>query len=169
MLLNLLTSGGSSTTEPQATPWATYVIMGVIVLAIIGLFVWQSFANKKKRKEAQDMMSSLQPGVKIKTIGGICGYLVEMNDAENTFILQTGTEENKCYIKFDKGAIYQTGAAVDATSANAAPAKKEEVKVEEKKIEEVAEVFEEIKPEEAKEEVKTEEVAEVKEETKDAE
>ena len=135
MLFNLLADAGKDTPK-QGLDTTTLIIMIVIVVAIIGLFVWQSFANKKKRKEAQDMMNNLQPGIKIKTIGGICGYLVEVNDAENTFILETGTENNKCYIKFDKGAIYQTGSAT--ASAPATPVKteekpvaKEEVKVEE--------------------------------------
>lgn len=129
MLLNLLAEAGKDG-KPAIS---TYIIMGVIVLAIIGLFIWQTINNKKKQKEAQDMMNNLQPGVKIKTIGGICGYLVEMNEAENTFILETGTEDKKCYIKFDKGAIYQTGAAANA------PAKEvvKEAKVEEKPVEEV--------------------------------
>lgn len=151
MLFNLL----ETTTTPE-TPkdyTMTYIIMAVIVVAIIGLFVWQTFANKKKRKEAQEMMNNLQPGIKIKTIGGICGYLVEVNDAENTFILETGTEDNKCYIKFDKGAIYQTGSAAASTPATPVkteekPVVKEEVKVEEPAPEVVEAPVEETKTEE---------------------
>lgn len=146
MLFNLLENA-----DPK-NQLGTYIIMGVVVLAIIGLFIWQTVANKKKQKEAQDMMNKLQPGVKIKTIGGICGYLVEMNEAENTFILETGTEENKCYIKFDKGAIYQTGAAADAPAKEVKAEEKVE-KVEEKPAEQPAEApAEEVKAEEKTEE-----------------
>ena len=152
MLFNLLADAGKDTPK-QGLDTTTLIIMIVIVVAIIGLFVWQSFANKKKRKEAQDMMNNLQPGIKIKTIGGICGYLVEVNDAENTFILETGTENNKCYIKFDKGAIYQTGSATASAPATPVkkeekPAVKEEVKVEEPTPEVVEAPVEETKTEE---------------------
>ena len=57
------------------------------------------------------MVNSLKIGDRVKTIGGICGYVAQINDAENTFVLETGLEENKSYVKFDKGAIYQTAPA----------------------------------------------------------
>ena len=122
--------------------WVTYVIMGVIVLLIIGLFVWQSYSNKKKQKEAQDMMNNLQIGDKIKTIGGVCGYLVEINEAENTITIETGCEGKKSYVKFDRNAIYQTGSA----NQNKPAQPKKEEKVEEVK-EEVVEAKAEDKAE----------------------
>jgi preprotein translocase YajC subunit len=103
MLFNLLATGQEPTNN-----WGTIIIIGVIVLAFVGFMIWQNHQNKKKAKEAEDAISKLQKGDKIKTIGGICGFLVEMNDEENTFVLETGTDECKSYIKFDKQAIYQT-------------------------------------------------------------
>ena len=72
------------------------------------------------------MVNGIKIGDRVKTIGGVCGFVAEINNAENTFVLRTGLEGNESYVKFDKGAIYQT-----------APAKvekevKEEVKAEEK-------------------------------------
>ncbi len=128
----------------------TIIIMCVLIVGIIGLFVWQTISGKKKQKEAQDMVNTLKIGDRVKTIGGICGFVAQINDAENTFVLETGLEENKSYIKFDKGAIYQTAPA----QGNAVPAPqaevKEEVKAEETKVEEVKEE----KTEEVKEENK---------------
>ena len=66
----------------------------------------------------------------IKTIGGVCGFLVEVNNDENTNVIETGTDDKKSYVKFDKAAIYQTGPANPA-----APEKKEEAKAEDKKEE----------------------------------
>lgn len=86
----------------------TIIIMVVMVVAIIGLFVWQSISNKKKQKEAQKMVDSIKVGDRVKTIGGICGFIAEINDADNTFVLETGLSTNKCYVRFDRGAIYQT-------------------------------------------------------------
>ena len=123
MFFNLL----AETTEQN--PLGTYIIMGVLIVAIIGLFVWQTISGKKKQKEAQNMVNSLKIGDRVKTIGGICGFVAQINDSENTFVLETGTDEHKSYVKFDKGAIYQTAPAQG--NANPVVVNKEE-KVEEK-------------------------------------
>ena len=104
----------------------SYIIMGVLVVAIIGLFIWSSISNKKKRKQAQEQLNSIRIGDRVKTIGGICGFIVELNDAENTFVLETGSENNKCHMKFDKGAIYQTSHVGADNKETPAPAKVEE-------------------------------------------
>jgi preprotein translocase subunit YajC len=124
LIWNLLE--GSTEKPPVETPWTSYLVMGLLIVAIIGLFVWQSISGKKKQKEAQQMVNSLKIGDRVKTIGGICGFVAEINDMENTFVLETGTENNKSYVKFDKGAIYQT-----APAQGSAVAKKEEPKAEE--------------------------------------
>ena len=105
MLNNLLagTTGGNST--------MITVVFIVIIVAMIGLLIWQTISGKKKQKEAQNMVNQLKPGDRVKTIGGVCGFVVEINNAENTFVLETGTDELKSYVKFDKGAIYQTAPA----------------------------------------------------------
>ena len=77
-----------------------------------------------------NMLNALKPGNKVKTIGGVCGVVVEVCD-DNTFVLETGTEKSgKSYIKFDKQAIYQTDAVAEKPAAQAqaqAPVEKEEV------------------------------------------
>jgi preprotein translocase YajC subunit len=130
MIWNLLTE----TAEAEPTPWTSYLIFGLLIVAIIGLFVWQSISGKKKQKQAQEMVNQLKIGDRVKTIGGICGFVAEINDAENTFVLETGTETNKSYVKFDKGAIYQTAPAQG--NAVAAP-QPQQAPVAEKKVEEV--------------------------------
>lgn len=123
MLFNLLTE---TSTDKPTNNTGSIILMVVMVVAIIGLFVWQTISGKKKQKEAQNMVNSLKIGDRVKTIGGICGFVVEINDAENTFVLETGTSENKNYVKFDKGAIYQTAPA----QGNAVEAPKTETKEE---------------------------------------
>ena len=87
------------------------IVFVVIIVAMIGLLIWQTISGKKKQKEAQNMLNQLKIGDRVKTIGGVCGFVAEINDAENTFVLETGTDDNKSYVKFDKGAIYQTAPA----------------------------------------------------------
>ena len=135
--------------EANKSSVGTIIIMIVLVVAIIGLFVWQSVSGKKKQKEAQNMLNAMKIGDKIKTIGGVCGYLVEINDAENTIVIETGSENNKSYLKFDKGAIYQT-APVNAAS-NAAPVEeKSENKVSDADVKAEADVSESLTEEKPK-------------------
>ncbi len=131
LLWNLLDDAAEGAGDTGGNPIVSYIIMGVLILAIIGLFVWQSVNGKKKQKEAQEMVNSLKIGDRVKTIGGICGYVAQINDAENTFVLETGLEENKSYVKFDKGAIYQTAPAQGNAVAQKTE-EKTEVKAEEK-------------------------------------
>ncbi len=128
MFFNLLEG---ETPQPGSSV-GSIIIMVVLIVAIIGLFVWQSISGKKKQKEAQNMVNSLKIGDRVKTIGGICGFVAEISNADNTFVLETGTDANKSFIRFDKGAIYQT--APNQGNSNPAPVAEKEVapKVEEK-------------------------------------
>ncbi len=97
----------------ESSNYLMWIVVGVLVVLIIGLFVIQSSRSKKREQEAQDLMNAVKPGNKVKTIGGICGIVVEIDSEENTFVLETGSETaGKSYIKFDKQAIYQTDAVV---------------------------------------------------------
>ncbi len=118
------------------------VFIVLIVAAFVAMMIFNSRSTKKRQQESQKMLDAIKPGNKVKTIGGICGVVVEVNAEENTFVLETGTEASgKSYIKFDKQAVYQTDAvAEDAKKAK--EAKKEE------KAEELAETKEEAKSEE---------------------
>lgn len=137
MILNLLAEEGKN----QGGGWTSYLMIGILIIAIIGLFVWQTISGKKKQKEAQNMVNSLKIGDRVKTIGGVCGFVAEINDAENTFVLRTGMEGKESFVKFDKGAIYQTapaqGNAVAAPAAPAAEQAKEQAPATEAPAEEV--------------------------------
>ncbi len=99
----------------QASNWSTYLIFGILILAIIGLFIWSSISKKKQAKKAQETVSKLKVGDKVKTIGGICGFVAEIDDTENTFVLDVKSGDKSSYIKFDKGAIYQTAPVGNGT------------------------------------------------------
>lgn len=129
MFWNLLLEAASDTptTEGQSTGCTVeqWIIYGVLAAVLIAFFVWSSYSSKKRQKQEQEKISSLKNGDKVKTIGGICGVVVDINDEENTFTLETGVGENKSYVKFDKAAIYQT-------SSEGSVEEKTESKVEEK-------------------------------------
>ena len=133
----------STTETTNANSWITWVILAVFIVIVVVFFVFSSRRNKKKQQEAEDLMNAVKPGNKVKTIGGVCGIVVEVDPEENTFVLETGSQASgKCYLKFDKQAIYQTDAVVE----------KKDDKKDEKgdKDEKAEEPFEEAPAEEAK-------------------
>ena len=146
MLWNLLSGSTGSGDAPNggSGTWVFFLIM----IAIIVLFMfWNRQSQKKREKEINDTLDAIQPGNKVKTIGGICGVVVELCPEDNTFILETGSETTgKSYIKFDKKAVYQT----DATATKEAPV--EEAPAEEEFFEEAP-----VETEEAVEEAPVEE------------
>ena len=106
MLFNLLASEGNG----------TLVLLLVLVGAMVAMMVFSRRSQKKRQEEQMRTLNAVKPGNKVKTIGGICGVVVEICDEDNTFVLETGTEKSgKSYIKFDKQAIYQTDAVAPAT------------------------------------------------------
>ena len=89
------------------------ILMGVLLLVVVAFMVINRRSQKKKQEETVSMLNAIKPGNKVKTIGGICGVVVEVCD-DNTFVLETGTEASgKSYIKFDKQAVYQTDAVAE--------------------------------------------------------
>ena len=142
MLANLLASNVGS-----------WIMIIVLVAIIIVFMVYNRRVQAKRQQETTDMLNAIKPGNKVKTIGGICGVVVEVCPEDNTFVLETGTEASgKSYIKFDKQAVYQTDAVAEKPE-KASKSKKGE------NAEETAETVEETPvdaPAET-EEVKTEE------------
>ena len=151
MWYNLLTE----TEQPTGTPWESYIFMGVIIAIIVVFAVLNRQSQKKRQQETMDKLNAIQPGHKVKTIGGICGVVVEVCPEDNTFILETGSEASgKSYIKFDKQAVYQTDAVAKKEEAVPAEAPVEET------VEPVEEVFEEIAAEPVEETVEATETTE---------
>ena len=131
--------------------FSSYIMIIVLLVAIVGLFIWSSHSNKKRQQQAQEMVNGIKIGDRVKTIGGVCGFVAEINNAENTFVLRTGMEGKESFVKFDKGAIYQTAPG----EVKAQP--KEEVKAEPKKNTKKASAKKEEKVEEVVETPATEE------------
>ena len=162
-MFNLLAGEAAKTNS-----WTTWVIFGVLGVALIGLFAWQSISGKKKKKEEEARINNLKIGDRVKTIGGVCGFLIEINPEENTIVLETGTKDKKSYVKFDRGAIYQTGPAnPNAPVKEEKPAEvKEEAAKEEPAAIENKEVIAEKPAEEVKPAKKTKKKAEKQPEEK---
>ena len=153
-LLDEAAGAGTGDNGGGLPSYLMWILVGVIV---VGFAVWMVISSKKRKKqeqEAKDLIDAVKPGNKVKTIGGVCGIVVEVNTEENTFVLETGSETSgKSYIKFDKQAIYNTDAVVEKN----APAKANE------EVPSTEDTTSETKPEEAVEATEATQTAETSE------
>lgn len=81
--------------------WIMYVVIGVVLVLMIVMTI---VPQKKRQKEQQNMMNSLCVGTKLMTVGGIVGKITQVN-ADNTLIVNVGTESNPTLIVIDKKAV----------------------------------------------------------------
>ena len=125
MLFNLLSSvvdSGSSGDPTFMEKYGTWLMLGGLVI-VLGIMMYTSYrSNKKRQKEAEDKLNNLRIGDRVKTIGGICGVIVEIDNEENTFVLETGLANSGNYVKFDKIAVYQSSHPEEEKPAEEAPA-----------------------------------------------
>ena len=94
------------------------VMLGFVFVLFIGMMIFSSRSNKKRKKKVEDMISALKVGDNIKTIGGFIGTIVELS-ADGAFIIETGSNSMKSYMKIDKSAIYASDTATSATTEGA--------------------------------------------------
>ena len=133
------------------TDFTMPIILGVLIVAFIGMSIYNNRRQKKAMAEEQKKKDSLCKGTKVITIGGIVGTVVSVNHEKNTFVLET--EGSK--INFDKRAIYQ----MDLPEKAKVEVKEEVVETKEESVEK--------KPTKSKKTTKAKEEAEVKEEVKE--
>lgn len=112
----------------MASDLSQVIVIVLMCAGVIALMIYSGRKQKKRQQETMEMLDAIRPGNKVKTIGGICGVVVEVCPDDNTFILETGSEASgKSYVKFDKQAVYQTDAVVNKEEAPVEVAPVEEV------------------------------------------
>ena len=100
-------------TAPAATGMGSTMFMLIAMLAIM-YFVMIRPENKRK-KEAEQMRSTVKKGDKVVTIGGITGVVVDVKD--NKFVMETGADQVR--IEFEKWALSTNETAAEAKKAEA--------------------------------------------------
>ena len=75
--------------------------MGLLLVVMVAMFWFTSRSNKKKEKEAKNMLDNLQVGDEITTIGGIIGKVVSIK--EETLVLETSHDRTR--IRILKSAV----------------------------------------------------------------
>ena len=103
----------------------------IMLVAMLGIFYFMMIRPENKRKkEAEQMRSSLKVGDEIVTIGGIHGKVV--NVKEDKFVIETGADQVR--IEFAKWALSsnETGAQRAKEEAQKAAEAKAKAKAEKK-------------------------------------
>ena len=107
MFLNLTT-----TVDPTAATNPLAMFLPLVLVFAVMYFVMIRPENKRK-KEAEQMRSSLKNGDMVTTIGGIVGKVVDVK--EDKFVLETSADRVR--IEFAKWALSTNETAVEAAKA----------------------------------------------------
>lgn len=113
--------------EATAQPSMGEGLLGMILplVLVIGVFYFMMIRPENKRKkEAEDMRSSLKEGDEITTIGGIVGTVVSVK--EDKFVIETGADRVR--IEFAKWALSSNETATAAAKEAAAKRAEEKAK-----------------------------------------
>ena len=109
------------TAAPAGGMGGTVVMMAVM----LGLMYFMLIRPENKRKkEAEEMRSSLKAGDEVTTIGGVTGTVVDVK--ENKFVLETGADRVR--IEFAKFALSENHTASERAAADAKKAKEQAAK-----------------------------------------
>ncbi len=134
-LLALMGTTGATTGAAQTGSMATSIITFGLIIVIIYFLIIRP--QKKRDKEAKDMISSIAKGDKVVTIGGIHGTVVAVR--EQTVVIKV---DDNTRMEFSKSAVSSVVAKKGATKAspkNKAKSKNANKATEEKKVEAIEE------------------------------
>ncbi len=110
------------TNATGATGMGTSLIMMVAMFAIFYFMLIRP--ENKRKKEAEQMRSSVRTGDKIVTIGGITGTVVNVKDSR--IVIETGADQVR--IELEKWAISSNETAAEAAKAEAKKAEEAKAK-----------------------------------------
>lgn len=113
----------TSTTDMTAGGSLTTLVIPLVLMIVVFYFMIIRPENKRK-KEAEQLRSSLKVGDQITTIGGIVGTVVNVKD--DKFVLETGADQVR--IEFQKWALSTNDTAVAAAKEEAKKAEEAKAK-----------------------------------------
>ena len=97
----------------------------VMMVVMLGIFYFMLIRPENKRKkEAEQMRSSVRKGDKITTIGGVVGTVVDVK--ENNIVIETSADQVR--IEFAKWAISSNETAAENAKAEAKKAQEAKAK-----------------------------------------
>ena len=113
-MLNFLADTTTTTTGTGAGGGMLPTILMLVIMLGVFYFLMIRPENKRK-KEAEQMRSSVRTGDKITTIGGIVGTVVNVKD--DKIVIETSADQVR--IEFSKWAISTNDTAAELAAAEA--------------------------------------------------
>lgn len=114
-----------TTTTASGDTTGSLLSMLPMLLIMIGVFYFMIIRPENKRKkEAEQLRSSIKNGDKVTTIGGITGKVVDVK--EDRFVIETGADQVR--IEFTKWALSTNETAAEAAKEAAKKAEEEKAK-----------------------------------------
>ena len=110
------------TETPAGTEMTTTIIMLVVMLGVFYFMLIRP--ENKRKKEAEQLRSSIKNGDKITTIGGITGTVVDVK--EEKFVIETGADRVR--IELQKWALSTNDTATAAAKEEAKKAEEAKAK-----------------------------------------
>jgi len=112
-------------TEGAAMPGTDMTSTIIMLVLMIGVFYFLLIRPENKRKkEAEQLRSSIKNGDSVTTIGGITGTVVDVK--EDKFVLETGADRVR--IEFQKWALSTNETAAKNAEAEAKKAQEAKAK-----------------------------------------
>ena len=114
-------------TEGATNPDPAAGLLGMLPMLLIMIAVFYFMIirpENKRKKEAEQLRSSIKNGDKITTIGGIVGKVVDVK--EDKFVIETGADQVR--IEFAKWALSTNETAAEAAKEAAKKAEEERAK-----------------------------------------
>jgi len=118
-MLNFLEDAGGS--QPGGGGFGL-IIMLVVMLGVFYFFMIRP--ENKRKKEAEQIRSSVKNGDKITTIGGIVGTVVDVK--EDRFVVETSADQVR--VELMKWSLSTNESAAERAAAEAKKAKEEKAK-----------------------------------------
>ena len=98
--------------------------MFILIAMLAVMYFIMIRPENKRKKEAEQMRSSVKKGDKVVTIGGIVGVVVDVKD--NKFVMETGADQVR--IELEKWALSTNETAAEAKKAEAKKAQEAKAK-----------------------------------------
>ena len=98
--------------------------MFILIAMLAVMYFIMIRPENKRKKEAEQMRSSVKKGDKVVTIGGIVGVVVDVKDSR--FVMETGADQVR--IELEKWALSSNETAAEAKKAEAKKAQEAKAK-----------------------------------------
>ncbi|MGN1236190.1 MAG: preprotein translocase subunit YajC [Bacteroidaceae bacterium] len=93
-------------TNTQGNPWSFWIM---IILIFVIMYFFMIRPQKKKQKQIENFRKGLGVGNQVVTAGGIHGVIREVNNANNTVVLEI---DKNVKITIEKSSIYANAGSV---------------------------------------------------------